>query len=89
MHDHNTCSFFKVSLNIQLRPKVFSHRGVEAELGQVVSWSQLPRVLQVESHRTGITLRCGDEPSKRTLGEPHWAIIDLKTSNWERSEGDI
>lgn len=68
---------------------MFSHRGLEAELGQVVSWSQLPRVLQTESHCAGITLRCGDEPSKRTLCEPHWAIVDLKTSNWERPEGGI
>lgn len=73
----------------KLIQKKSAHIGVEAELGQVVSWGQLPRVLQVEAHRTGVTLRCGDECSKRALCETHWAIIDLETSDWERPEVDI
>lgn len=60
-----------------------THIGVEAELGQVVSWGELPGVLQVESHCAGVSLWCGDEATKCALGKPHWTVIDLETSDWE------
>lgn len=63
---------------------MFTHRGLKAELGQVVSWGELPGVFQVESDCAGITLWRGDESTKCTLCKPHWTIIDLKTSDWER-----
>lgn len=62
---------------------------MEAELGQVVSWGQLPSVLQVEANCTGVALQCRDETSKRTLGNTHWTVIDLETSDWESPEADI
>lgn len=64
---------------------LFTHSGVEVELRQVVSWSELPSVLQVESHRTCIALWRGDKTTKSALHKPHWTIIDLETSDWERS----
>lgn len=56
---------------------------MEAELGQVVSWGELPGVLQVESHCAGVALWRGDESTKRTLCQPHRTVIDLETSDWE------
>lgn len=63
---------------------MFTHSGVEVELRQVVSWSELPSVLQVESHCACITLWRGDKATKCTLSKPHRTIIDLETSDWER-----
>lgn len=63
---------------------MFTHGGVEAELGQVVAWGELPGVLQVESHRAGITLRRGDESAKCALCKSHRAVVDLETSDRER-----
>ena len=63
---------------------LFTHSGVKVELGQVVPRGELPGVLQVESHCAGVTLRCGDESTKRALCEPHRAVVDLETSDWER-----
>lgn len=60
-----------------------THSGVEVELGEVVSWGELPGVLQVESHCAGVALWCGDESTKCTLCKPHRTIIDLETSDWE------
>lgn len=64
---------------------MFTHSGLETELGQVVSWGELPGVLQVETHCTGVTLCCGGEVTKCTLCKPHWTVIDLETSDRERS----
>lgn len=64
---------------------LFTHSEVEVELRQVVSWSELPSVLQVESHCTCIALWRGDKTTKSTLRKPHRTIIDLETSDWERS----
>lgn len=71
-------------LQYEVLSSAFTHSGVEAELGQVVSWGELPGVLQIESHCTGVTLRCGDESTKCTLCKPDRTIIDLETSDWER-----
>lgn len=60
-----------------------TNSGVEVELGQVVSWSELPGVLEAESHCAGVTLWCGDVSTERALCEPHRTIVDLETSNWK------
>lgn len=63
---------------------MFTHSGVEVELGQVVSWGELPGVFQAESHCAGITLWRGDETTKCTLSKLHRTVVDLETSDWER-----
>lgn len=63
-----------------------THSGVEAELRQVVSWGELPGVFQTESHCTGVTLWRGDETTKCALSKLHGAVVDLETSDWERSK---
>lgn len=63
-----------------------THIRVEAELGQVVSWSQLPVVLQVETHSAGKTLWCLHKSTKCTLNYPQRAVINLETSDWKRPE---
>lgn len=60
-----------------------TNSGVEVELGQVVSWGELPCVLQAESHCTGVTLWCRDESTERALCESHWTIINLESSDWK------
>lgn len=60
-----------------------THSGVKVELGHVVSGSELPSVLQVESHCTGIALWCWDETTERALCDPHRTIIELETSDWK------
>lgn len=62
---------------------MLAYTGVEVEQGQVILWGELPGVLQVESNCAGITLRCGDESTKRTVCEPHRSIVDLETSDRE------
>lgn len=62
---------------------MFTHSGMKAELRQVVSWGELPGVLQAESHSTGVTFWSGNESTKCTLCKPQWTIINLKTSDWE------
>lgn len=69
------------------KTQMFSHRGVKSELRQVVSWRELPGVLQAEAHCTGESLCGRGEVTKCTLCEPHWTVVDLETSDWKCPRG--
>ena len=59
---------------------------MEAELGQVVAWRQLPGVLQVEAHGAGEALRRGNVAPERAPGHTHRTVVDLEPSDGEGPE---
>lgn len=63
-----------------------SYNVVKRQLGQVVARSELPSILQVESHCTGEAFSCGHKAPKSALCEPYGAIINLEPPYRKRSE---